>query len=252
MRPTLGKGLIPALLLVGTLAACHAPAAGSPASPASSAPAPSASPTPSATTSPAPAPTRTKPTISKAGLSHFFTVALGAEIGSKEETVTLWNWPTVTVRVHGGSARNKSCVNKVIAEFNALTATTDLRLSTNPSDIELHIAQVSKFKSLDKSYKSGSDGWITLNVADTYALESAIVLVSSGIPDSDRCSAIRAELTEATGFMRDTTKRDSVFYREYRATKYSALDLEAIRLLYGGAVRAGDTKKQVTAKVTVK
>ena len=66
---------------------------------------------------------------------------------------------------------------------------------------------------------------------------------------------IRQELTEVTGVTGSSRKHpDSVLYDGYRAsaTKYSALDKEVIRLMYGGVVQAGDDKKAITAKVTVK
>jgi hypothetical protein len=59
-------------------------------------------------------PGRAEPTISKAGLDYFYAAAIGAEMGTKADVITLWNWPVVTVRVHGGSARSTSCVKKVI------------------------------------------------------------------------------------------------------------------------------------------
>jgi hypothetical protein len=55
--------------------------------------------------------------------------------------------------------------------------------------------------------------------------------------------------------LRDYNKYpNSIFYGKYypAVTKYSALDKEAIRLLYSGAVRPGDTRKDIVKAVTVK
>jgi hypothetical protein len=258
MRSTAGKGLLTMLLLAaGTLAACHSPAAGV------AAPVPSETPSAQVTSAPAtsaatlaPAPTRAKPTVSKAGLNYFFTVAIGAEYGDKSSVVTSWNWPVVSIRAHGGSAKSRSCLNKVISDFNALTATTDLRLTKGAADIELHFAPVSRFRALDPDYVKGNDGFFSVRWSDSYTITRASVLVrSSGISEGIRCHLIREELTQSMGMMRDSGRyKDSIFYSKYlpATNRYSALDKEVIRLMYGGVVRAGDDKKAITAKVTVK
>ncbi|WP_164842517.1 DUF2927 domain-containing protein [Actinoplanes solisilvae] len=257
MRSTAGRNLLPVLLLACTaLVACRSPTAGN-AAPVTSA-TPSA-PAPATTTTPEPAPAtskaRPKPTISKAGLNYFFDIALGSEYGKKRTVVAMWNWKTVSIRVHGGSAKSRSCLNKVIADFNALTATTDLRLTTSAADIELHFTPVSKMRSLNSRYAKGNDGFFSAQWND-YAINRGTVLIrTTGISEGIRCHLIREELTQVMGLMRDSAKyRDSVFYSRYTPapTRYSALDKEVIRLLYSGAVEPGDSRKTVTAKVTVK
>jgi hypothetical protein len=48
----------------------------------------------------------------------------------------------------------------VISDFNALTATTDLRLTQAPSaDITIHFAPVSRFRALEPAYVRGNDGF---------------------------------------------------------------------------------------------
>lgn len=240
-------------------------------SPASSASHTAASPTPSVSlgaASPAvaspvpelpatPSPSATKPVISKAGLSYFFTVALGAEYGSTARFVARWTKPVVTVRLHGKvDTRSRGCLNKVVADFNALTATTDLRLTTDPADIEVHIAPVSRFRSLVKSYVRGNDGYVSTRWSTAGTIVRATVLIrSSGISDRTRCHLIREELTQGMGLLRDSGRYwNSIFQIDYDAkpVTYSKIDKEVIRLLYSGALQPGDDRKDVRAAVVTK
>ncbi|MBW6437472.1 DUF2927 domain-containing protein [Actinoplanes hulinensis] len=262
MGSAVGNGtppLLPILLgLCVLLTACDSPGGGA-ANATASSPAvitpttsPAASPTPSATPSPAPV----KPRISKAGLAHFLAVAFDTEYGDDAGVITMWEKPEVTVRVHGGAAKSRSCVNKVIADFNALSATTDLRLTQSTADIELHFAPVSKFRSIEPKYVSGNDGFLYYHWSDRGVLTDANVMIrSTGISETIRCHLIREELTRAMGMAKDSGKYpNSIFYDEYypAPTRYSSLDKEVIRLLYSGAVHPGDDKKTIKRMVTVK
>lgn len=196
-----------------------------------------------------------KPKISKAGLSYFFTIALGTEYGGKSISVVRWERPVAMVRVHGGSGKSRSCLNTVISDFNALTATTDLRLTKGPADIELYFAPVSKFRSLDSSYVAGNDGFVSMKWSYNVITTATVLIRTTGIGEGVRCHLIREELTQAMGLGRDSNKYpSSVFYGKYWSapTRYSKLDREIIRLLYSGAVYPGDTKNDVTRAVTVK
>jgi hypothetical protein len=260
---SVGKRLVPVLLIASAaLGACSSPARGtsvattpvtSPAASATQPTTPTSSPAPA---KPAPSPSPAKPKISKAGLDYFFAIALGAEYGDKLSVVTRWTEPQVTVRVHGSARKSRSCLNKVISDFNALTRTTDLKLTTSPADIELYFAPLSRFRSIEPAYVSGNDGFFSMHYSDAYAITSANVLIrSSGIGAGIRCHLIREELTQTMGLARDSGKYPgSVFYGKYHPapTRYSTLDKEIIRLLYRGVIRPGDDRKAVTKAVTVK
>lgn len=201
-------------------------------------------------------PAPSKPKISKAGLAYFFAIALGTEFGSAVKVVTMWDKREVTVRVHGGAAQSRSCLSKVISDFNAITEMTDLNLTTTAADIELYFAPVSKFRSIEPRYVAGNDEFFYMNWADTYAITGATVLIrSAGIRENVRCHLIREELTQAMGLARDSDRYpNSTFYGRYSAipTQYSPLDEEIIGLLYSGSVHPGDDKKTITRMVTVK
>ncbi|MEU8818686.1 DUF2927 domain-containing protein [Actinoplanes sp. NPDC048796] len=194
--------------------------------------------------------------ISKAGLDYFFAIALGSEYGSKIKVVTMWDKPVVTVRVHGGSAKSRDCLNKVIADFNGLTATTDLKVAPGVADIELHFVPASQFRAIVPSATPGSNGYFQREWSYKYEMTSATVLVrSTGVSEKFRCHLIREEMTQAMGLGKDSVKYpDSVFYDKSgpNPTRYSALDKEIIRLLYGGTVRPGDGEGVIRQTVTVK
>ena len=221
---------------------------------ATAVPAPSPSPA-AVSVTPPPAPPR--PTVSKDGLRHFLQVALGTEYGDRLTVISKWSRPVVTVGVHGSVGKpSRTCLSRVIADFNALTATTDLRLTTADADIEMHFAPVTEFRSLDPHYVPGNNGFVYVFWDASHAMTSGTVLIrTSGISDRIRCHLIREELTKGMGFLRDTFAHDdSVFYGRYlpAPTRYSTLDSAAIRLMYSGAVAPGDTRADVTAAVTVR
>ncbi|MEV4707986.1 DUF2927 domain-containing protein [Actinoplanes sp. NPDC049316] len=217
------------------------------------APSPSPSPTPPASAEPK----TVKPTIDKAALNYFFKIALGAEYGDSIRVVTRWTKPVVTVRVNGKpSAADRDCLARVVSDFNKLTATTDLKLTKDEAaDIQVHFAPVSRFKALEPDYVPNNDGFFHVDWSAGYVITNANVLIrTTGITQRIRCHLIREELTQSTGLMRDANDHpSSVFYGQYWSApvRYSALDQKLIKLLYGGAVNPGDTKKTITAAVTI-
>jgi hypothetical protein len=236
-RSTAGKRICRVLpILLVAYAAVVACDSSSGATPAASTPVTSAAPSvvPSATT-PTHTPAPAKPKISKAGLSYFFAVALGSEYGDKHDVVTMWTQPEVTVHVHGSIAKNKGCLDKVVSDFNEITATTDLKLTKTAANIDLYFVPRSKFRTIVPGYVSGNDGYVNVYWSGYSAITRAdIVIRSSGISQSTRCHLIREELTQAMGLLQDSDRYpDSIFYERYRpsVTRYSKLDKEVIRLL---------------------
>lgn len=246
----------PALLILAPALAACSPADDGPAPPATAelgAPGSAASQQPTASPPPAP-----KPKIDKAALNYFFKIALGAEYGDDNRVVTRWTKPVVTVRVNGkpGTAAG-DCLTRVVSDFNKLTATTDLELTTAATaDIRLYFAPVSRFKALEPDYVPGNDGFFHVEWTGDHTITNATVLIrTTGITNRIRCHLIREELTQSMGLMRDANDHPtSVFYGRYSATpvRYSALDEKLIKLLYGGAIQPGDTRQDITAAVTVK
>lgn len=254
MRPALLRVLSPALLAaVLATAGCDAGPTPQPGTPAASGPAAS---TP-APAPPSPSPAPPKPKVSKATLAYFFKIALGAEYGDDVKVVVKWSQPVVTVRLEGKpDAPARTCLKRVIADFNELSATTDLRLTTDPAaDVRMYFGAVSRFAAIEPSYVPGNDGFFTVAWGGDHTISNGTVLIrTTGIGERVRCHLIREELTQSTGLMRDANDHpDSVFYGRYWAmpTKYSALDKKLIALLYGGALQPGYTRKDITAAVTV-
>ncbi|WP_052720566.1 DUF2927 domain-containing protein [Actinoplanes rectilineatus] len=206
--------------------------------------------------SPSPSPSPSQPGVDQQTLRYFFEVALGGEYGDKFSVATMWTQPVVTVRVNGKpTAAARDCLDTVIADFNALTATTDLKLVDEPADLEMHFVPLSKFASIEKNYVKGNDGFIYVYWSDSHAITEGTVLIrSTGIPERIRCHLIREELTQGMGLLRDSDRYPgSVFYGGYEPapTGYSAMDKRLIRLLYSGAIRPGDDRDTVTAAVRV-
>ncbi|SNY40475.1 hypothetical protein [Paractinoplanes atraurantiacus] len=74
----------------------------------------------------------------------------------------MWDQPVVTVRARGGSAKSRSCLDKVISDFNGLTATTDLKVVPGAADIEVYFGTESRFRAIEPHYVSGNDGFFYL------------------------------------------------------------------------------------------
>lgn len=216
---------------------------------------PASSPAP-ASTAATPSPAPVKPKIDKKALDYFFKIALGAEYGTESRVVSKWSQPVVLVHVNGKvTAGDRKCLNRVVADFNKLTATTDVRVTNAPgADIELHYAPVSRFRSLAREYVAGNDGFFTTKWRANVIHDATILIRTSGISAAVRCHLVREELTQSMGLMRDSNDHpSSVFYGRYRSspTRYSALDKKLIKLLYSGAVDPGDGRKEILGAVTV-
>ncbi|MCM0678684.1 DUF2927 domain-containing protein [Micromonospora phytophila] len=202
-----------------------------------------------------PSPTPARPRVSKKALNYFFKIALGAEYGG-DRIVVKWTKPVVTVRTDGTvSSASQKCLRKVISDFNALTATTDLKLTRDSAaDVTIHFAPVARFPSLSPKYVPGNDGFFYAWFNGEHRISSATVLVrTTGISDTLRCDHIRKALTRSTGLMRESNQYpDSIFYgRHSTTTRYSKLDEQIISLLYSDAIGAGYDQVQVTSAVQV-
>jgi len=100
---------------------------------------------------------------------------------------------------------------------------------------------------------SGNDGFFATNWHNHVITDATVLVRTSGIAGPVRCHIIREELAQSMGLMRDADDYpDSVFYGRYSApTRYSTLDKELIKLLYGGAIKPGYGRKDVIKAVTV-
>jgi DUF2927 family protein len=244
-----GRGA--AVLAVLLIAGCGTPK--STAGSASPSPSESALPSPVASSpSASPTPTPARPRVTKKALNYFFAITIGSEYAkTKVDYIVKWTKPTVTVRTDGTmTSGDRSCLATVITDFNALSQSTDLQVTTaRTSDIAMHFASLTKFKSLEPSYVKGNDGFFHVEWTN-YRLNTANILVrSTGITQTARCSIIREELTQAMGLMKDSYQyADSIFYQRYSTpTKYSALDKQIIALLYNDMLEPGMRKAEVTA-----
>ena len=197
-----------------TLSGCvpkNSPSASGSAAPSaspSSAPSPAVSASPSALPSRSPESAPAKPKITKKALAYFFKIAMGSEYGDTGDNVVAKSGkPIVTVRTDGTlTSTDKSCLAKVVSDFNALTKTTDLKLTTSSSaDSVIHFAPVSRFKSLNPDYVSGNDGFFTVRWYEHEISTANILIRTSGIDQTDRCHLIREELTQSMGLMRTPT-----------------------------------------------
>jgi hypothetical protein len=253
----------PVLLVAGlALSGCDSPAKATRSGATGPSVSPSVSPSatgsapPGAGEDPSAAPAPAKPKVSKATLDYFFQIAFAGH-DLKDATVAMWTSPVVLVHLSGTvSAAGRSCADHTVADFNALSATTKIRITSEPGDIELHIVPTSRFKSIEPHATASSDGFTYASwLNDTNSITKATVLVqSTGLSASRRCSLIRRQLTQAMGLLGGNTGHTTSIFTTHAGSypaKYSALDKQLIKLLYSGVIRPRDDRETITREVTV-
>jgi hypothetical protein len=176
-------------------------------------------------------------------LAYFKEIALGYEYGGAPAAVYRWNKDTVTIRVHGNpDADATSCLNSVIADFNALSAHSHLALTeSNSPDIHLYFAPEPEFSSILPSYSPVNMGYFANFYDGDCGLSHGTVLISTtGLSSRERCHLIREEVTQNMGLARDSERyTDSIFYIGWTdETQYSAEDRHIIQMLYNTDVPA--------------
>jgi hypothetical protein len=246
----------PALLVAGlALAGCDGPAKATPASPGA-APSVSESALPEVGEGPAAAPAPAKAKVSKSTLDYFFQIAFAGH-GPNDATIAMWTNPVVLLHLSGTvSAASRTCADHTVADFNALSATAKIRITSGPGDIELHIVPSSRFKSIEPHTPADSDAytyssWLKVSHA---MIKSTVLVGSTGLSADMRCSTIRRQLTQAMGLLGGNTSHPTSIFTLHAGSyplKYSALDKQVIKLLYGGTVRPLDNRTKITREVTV-
>jgi hypothetical protein len=247
----------PVLLVAGlALAGCDGPAKATPASPSAAAPSATESAPPAVGEDPAAGPAPAKPKVSKATLDYFFQIALAGH-DLKDKTIAMWTNAVVLVHLSGTvSTASRSCADHTVTDFNALSATAKLRITTGPGDIELHIVPQSRFKSIEPNSSPNSDGDTRASwLHGTNAITGATVLVrSTGLSAGMRCALIRRQLTQAMGMFGGNNSHTTSVFTDHAGSypsKYSALDKQLIKLLYSGVVHPLDDRDTITHEVTV-
>lgn len=181
--------------------------------------------------------TKEKPEINGAALDHFYEIAIGSEFGEHVSFVQKWTQPTIGISTTGPLNQNDtSCLNQTIDDFNALSASTKMRLVDTSPDITIHFAPEPSFSGILSYYVPRNMGFFSTNrTSQGILLESTILIDTATVNDTERCHLIREELTQSTGLMNDSPKfADSIFYTEWSyTTSYSDMDKELIKILYG-------------------
>lgn len=197
-----------------------------------------------------------KQKFSQQTLNYFNEVAFGAEFNDNESKISKWEKSNVELKVNGTpSASDAICLDQVITDFNSISTETKLYITKGTANVNIYFAPEAEFKNILPDYIPKNMGYFSVNWTSRRSITKASILISTTeINDTERCHLIREETTQSMGIMKDShSYSDSIFYDDWTyTTKYSDLDKQVIKLLYGGnGIKPSDDKATVASKVTV-
>lgn len=195
-----------------------------------------------------------KQKFSQKTIDYFNEVALGSEYGDTGPRVAKWEVASVALKVNGTpSASDAICLDKVIADFNAISTETKLYITKGSSNANIYFAPEAEFKNIISNYVPTNMGYFSVNWTGSRSITSASILISTtGINEVEKCHLIREETTQSMGIMKDShSYSDSIFYDDWTyVNAYSEIDKDVIKLLYGGnGLKPNDDKDTVASKV---
>jgi hypothetical protein len=215
-------------------------------------------PAPQPVSAPAPTLARIEPppssleTYSQSEIDYFLEIALGSEFGSANSVVKKWQ-EDIRIGVHGSpTAEDMRTLNAVVNELNDLIDGISLEITDRNSNIDIHFAPESQFRSIEPNYRPRNMGFFWTWWRN-YSLNRARILISTeGVTQAERSHLIREELTQSLGLMQDSRRySDSIFYQGWTSTnQYSDLDRAVISMLYRTDITPGMTRSQVQASLS--
>lgn len=235
-------------------------ASSTPSRPPSEAPQRTSAPTPSASASSRPSSTQSVPTASgsqtpdantrytQEEIDYLKDIALGSEFGNSSNTVKKWPGD-VDIAVNGKpTTEDSAVVDEVVEDLNGSMTSGSTKVVDRDPDITIFFVPSSDFSDYIPEYVPGNNGFFYYRYREGGELYKAdIVIRSEGIDQELRSHLIREELTQSLGLAKDSDKYpDSIFFGGSSLTQtYSDLDEIVIAMLYGGAVEAGFTEKDI-------
>jgi len=174
-------------------------------------------------------------------IDYFAEIAFGAEFGGPEPVVRRWAVGP-TIRVNGSPTQgDRTTLEQVVAELNALMTTTQISLVEGEAAVELHFAPSVEFPQILPSYVAGNVGffWVWWDASQVF--NRSVVLIATDVDAELRRHLIREEVTQMLGLMQDSFKfPESIFYQAFsRVTVYASVDRAIIEMLYGVHVTPG-------------
>ena len=175
--------------------------------------------------------------------NYFFEIALGSEFGNTSKVIRKWE-RDLRIQVHGDpTSEDWDTLDRILAELNGIIVTPTLRLVQSSSNVDIHFAPMSLFRSIEPNYVSGSTGFFWMWWRHPGSVIKARILIASdsAVSQQARSHLIREELTQVLGLANDSfAYSDSIFYQDWTTgTEYSDIDRAIIGILYRDDVTPG-------------
>ena len=174
-------------------------------------------------------------------IDYFAEIAFGAEFGVA--TPVLRRWVTgPTIRVNGTpTAEDRSTLELVIGELNALMTSAQVSLVEGEAAVELHFASSVEFAEILPQYVPGNVGFVWVWWDASQVVYRSVVLIANDVDVELRRHLIREEVTQMLGLLQDSfTYPESIFYQgSSLVSEYASVDRAVIEMLYGVHVTPG-------------
>lgn len=184
-------------------------------------------------------------------LEYFREVAFGAEYGPGAATIHKWRQP-ISIQVAGLQEKSdRRYLDAAIGELQALTG-LGVQVGVTPANVIVHFVRGSEFGKLVPGAPE-ADGYVQVQYDATGEIRYGVVLIATDASAQQRGHAIREELCQLMGLLRDSRRyRSSIIYEGRSvATQLTALDRMLLRLLYRPEIRPGMSRTELDALVAV-
>jgi hypothetical protein len=181
-------------------------------------------------------------------IEYFTEIGLNVEYGSASPALRRWTGD-IRIQVHGApTMADIRTLHQVVGELNQLVTGIELRVDGRDSNMDIYFAPEDRFSVLEPAYVPVNLGFFRVWWDRSGAIYRARILIASqDITQQERDHLIREELTQSLGLFNDSWRYpDSIFYQGWTdTTRYTDLDVAAIRLLYHPALRPGMPQREV-------
>lgn len=182
-------------------------------------------------------------------LEYFHEVAFGAEYGPTGAVIHKWCQP-ISIQVVGVPEKSdRRHLDAAIDELRALTG-LPVQVGVAPANVIVHFVRGSEFGQLVPGAPE-ADGYVQVQYDATGEIRYGLVLIATDASASQRGHAIREELCQLMGLLRDSRRYHSSIFYEGRstATRPTALDRILLSLLYRPEIRPGMSRCELDALV---
>ena len=181
-------------------------------------------------------------------IDYFLEIALGSEFGRASPVVRKWNRDVRIKAIGSPTNEDRTTLNRVIEDINAIIGSTKLRIDELRPNVEIYFVPESEFRLYEPNYRPTNFGYFWIWWNGSFEIVRARIMISTDrITQEERSHLIREELTQILGLMKDSwTYKESIFYQGWTdTTAYAEIDKVSIEILYRSEILPGMTRREV-------